>query len=88
MGITLTLSHIESVGNSPDQNLLLTAIVPKSFSDMKQNSVTKIRIPRFKLLYQLLTYCKFSHCPAHNLHRKQQNNNKIYPVNKYLTIKL
>lgn len=41
MGITLTLSHIESVGDSPDQNLLLTAIVPKSFSDIKHNSVTK-----------------------------------------------
>lgn len=42
MEITVTLSHIESVGNSPDQNLLLTAIVPKSFSDIKHNSVTKI----------------------------------------------
>lgn len=41
MGITLTLSHVESVGNSPDQNLLLTAIVPKSFSDIKHNPVTK-----------------------------------------------
>lgn len=38
MGITLTLSHIESVGNSADQNLLLTAKVLKSFSDVKQNS--------------------------------------------------